>query len=30
MSRQGRKKQTVKNVNPRSFYGKTLVVREAR
>jgi hypothetical protein len=29
MSRQGPKKQTVKNVDPASFYRKTLVIREA-
>jgi FG-GAP-like repeat/ASPIC and UnbV len=29
MSKQGRKKQTIKNVNPSAFYGKTLVIREA-
>ena len=29
MSKQGRKKQTIKNVNPADFYGKTLVIREA-
>jgi len=28
MSKQGRKKQTIKNVNPTDFYGKTLVIRE--
>jgi hypothetical protein len=28
MSQRGPKKQTVKNVNPSSFYGKTLVIRE--
>jgi hypothetical protein len=30
MSKEGRKKQTIKNVNPADFYGKTLVIREAR
>ena len=30
MSKQGRRKQTIKNVNPASFYGKTLVIREAQ
>ncbi len=30
MSRQGRKKQTIKNVNPATFYGRTLVIREAQ
>ena len=29
MSKQGRKKQTIKNVNPADFYGKTLVIRDA-
>ena len=29
MSKQGRKKQTIKNVDPAAFYGKTLVIREA-
>src|SRR5262245_25652090 len=29
MSRQGRKKQTIRNVKPADFYGKTLVIREA-
>jgi hypothetical protein len=29
MSRQGARKQTIKNVNPASFYRKTLVIREA-
>jgi hypothetical protein len=29
MTMQGQKKQTMKNVNPADFYGKTLVVREA-
>jgi hypothetical protein len=29
MSRQGRRKQTIKNVNPTDFYGKTLEIREA-
>jgi hypothetical protein len=30
MSKQGQKKQTIKNVNPADFYGKTLVIREAK
>jgi hypothetical protein len=30
MTRQGARKQTIKNVNPARFYGKTLVVREAQ
>ena len=29
MSKEGRKKQTIKNVNPAGFYGKTLVIRAA-
>ena len=29
MSRQGRKKQRITNVNPADLYGKTLVIREA-
>ena len=29
MTKQGRKKQTMKDVNPADFYGKTLVIREA-
>ena len=28
MSKQGRRTQTIKNVNPANFYGKTLVIRE--
>jgi VCBS repeat protein/ASPIC/UnbV protein len=28
MSKQGRKKQTIKNVDPAHFYGKALVIRE--
>jgi hypothetical protein len=30
MSNQGQKKQTIKNVNPADFYGRTLVIREAK
>ena len=30
MSKQGRKKQTIKNVDPANFYGKTLVIRESQ
>jgi len=30
MSKQGRRKQTIKNVNPADFYGKTLVIRQER
>jgi hypothetical protein len=30
MGKQGQKKQTIKNVNPADFYGKTLVIREAK
>jgi len=30
MTRQGRKKQTIRNVNPASVYGKTLVIRETQ
>jgi hypothetical protein len=30
MSKQGQKRQTIKNVNPADFYGKTLVIREAK
>lgn len=30
MSKRGPKKQTVKNIDPASFHGKTLVIREAR
>ena len=30
MSKQGQKKQTMKNVNPANFYGKALVIREAK
>jgi acyl-homoserine lactone acylase PvdQ len=29
MSKGGRKKQTVKNVNPADYYGKSLIIREA-
>jgi len=29
MTKRGRKKQTMKHVNPADFYGKTLVIREA-
>jgi hypothetical protein len=29
MTKQGRKQQTIRNVNPANFYGKTLVIREA-
>ena len=28
MSKQGRKKQTMKNVNPADYYGKSLIIRE--
>lgn len=28
MSKQGRRTQTINNVNPANFYGKTLVIRE--
>jgi hypothetical protein len=30
MSKQGQKRQAIKNVNPADFYGKTLVIREAK
>jgi FG-GAP-like repeat/ASPIC and UnbV len=30
MTKQGRTKQTIRNVNPANFYGKTLVIREAQ
>jgi hypothetical protein len=30
MGKRGQKKQTIKNVNPADFYGKTLVIREAK
>jgi hypothetical protein len=30
MTRQGRKKQTIRNVNPSAFYGKALVIRKAQ
>jgi hypothetical protein len=30
MSQHGQKKQTIRNVDPASYYGKTLVIREGR
>jgi hypothetical protein len=30
MSTEGRKKQTTKNVRPADYYGKSLVIRQAR
>src|SRR5262249_47280864 len=30
MSRQGPRKQTIRNVNPASFYARALVIREAK